>query len=70
MSIRRCPTCGSSIEDRRKDAIYCGGPCRAEASRERAVQKPRGAWDDLWDGLVGKGSQTRTDRGSGDAHTS
>ena len=57
---RRCRVCGLSLQGRRKDAIYCGGPCRAEASRQRAAQKPRGPWDDLWDTLIGKTAHKRT----------
>lgn len=30
---RRCAICGESIDGRRAHARYCGGPCRAEASR-------------------------------------
>ena len=57
---RTCLNCGISIEGRRTNAIYCGGPCRAEASRKRAAQKPATAWDDLWDSLIGKSAQKRT----------
>lgn len=34
---RVCVVCGSSLATRRSDAIYCGGPCRAEAARLRAI---------------------------------
>jgi hypothetical protein len=35
--MRSCVICGSSLEDRRSDARYCGGPCRAEGSRLRRI---------------------------------
>jgi hypothetical protein len=62
---RRCPVCREPLTGLRKDAIYCSGRCRAQASRERAAQRAKGPWDELWDSLVGKGSQRRTDRVSG-----
>jgi hypothetical protein len=38
---RTCARCGVSITDYRRQAIYCGGPCRAAASRLRsAVETP------------------------------
>ena len=58
--FRRCAVCGLSLQGRRKDARYCSGPCRAEASRKRAAKKPRTDWDDLWDSLVGKTAHKRT----------
>ena len=39
MNGRSCAVCGHLLRDRRSDAIYCGGPCRAEASRERAARR-------------------------------
>jgi hypothetical protein len=38
--MRTCAFCGKSIEDYRPQAIYCGGPCRAAASRARAARAP------------------------------
>ena len=35
--MRVCVLCGESLEGRRRDARFCGGPCRAEASRLRAI---------------------------------
>ena len=35
--------CGTSLEGRRADARRCGGPCRAEASRLRAILSGRGS---------------------------
>ncbi len=36
---RTCPTCGAALADQRRDAVYCGGPCRAEASRVRRLRE-------------------------------
>ena len=41
--MRACANCGRSIDDRRRHARYCGGPCRAAASRARAAQRLSGA---------------------------
>jgi hypothetical protein len=35
--VRACLVCGLSLAGRRADARYCSGPCRAEASRLRAI---------------------------------
>lgn len=34
-----CAICGASLAGRRQDAVYCGGPCRAEASRVRRLRE-------------------------------
>jgi hypothetical protein len=34
---RGCVICGASLSGRRADAMVCGGPCRAERSRLRAI---------------------------------
>jgi hypothetical protein len=34
---RCCAFCGGSMEGRRPQALYCGGPCRADASRLRRL---------------------------------
>lgn len=39
--MRTCAHCGMSIDGYRPQAIYCGGPCRAAASRKRATERPR-----------------------------
>jgi hypothetical protein len=41
--MRTCANCGTSINDRRSQAIYCGGPCRAAASRKRAAERAGGS---------------------------
>jgi hypothetical protein len=35
---RACPICGAALAGHRRDALYCGGPCRAEASRVRRLR--------------------------------
>jgi hypothetical protein len=37
MPDRACVICGGSLEGRRGHARYCGGPCRAEGARLRAI---------------------------------
>jgi hypothetical protein len=34
---RCCAMCGTSLDGRRSSAIYCGGACRADASRLRRL---------------------------------
>lgn len=41
--MRSCVVCGTSLDDRRSDARHCGGPCRAEAARLRAILSGRGS---------------------------
>ncbi len=36
---RTCPICGTALVNCRRDALYCGGPCRAEASRVRRLRE-------------------------------
>lgn len=36
-STLRCSQCGAPLTSKRRDARYCGGPCRAAASRGRAA---------------------------------
>jgi hypothetical protein len=38
-AMRICANCSKSLEAYRRQARYCGGPCRAEASRARAAQR-------------------------------
>lgn len=35
--MRVCRICGASLAGRRRQTVYCDGPCRAEASRLRAI---------------------------------
>ena len=40
---RRCPVCAQTLEGKRADAVYCGGPCRVEAWRIRRLLSGRSA---------------------------
>ncbi len=42
--MRTCANCGTSLDGYRPQAIYCGGPCRAAASRKRAAEKSRNGY--------------------------
>jgi hypothetical protein len=37
--VRICALCGTSLDGYRAHARYCGGPCRAAASRARAAER-------------------------------
>jgi hypothetical protein len=37
--MRRCECCGQTLDGYRRQARYCGGPCRAAASRVRAAER-------------------------------
>jgi hypothetical protein len=37
--MRVCADCGTSLDGYRRQAIYCGGPCRATASRARVAER-------------------------------
>jgi hypothetical protein len=39
--VRACVYCEASLNGRRKDARYCSGSCRAEASVARAILSGR-----------------------------
>jgi len=57
---RTCPICSAPLADRRRDALYCGGPCRAEASRLRRLRE--GLVVDGYPDLAAyKARQTRTE---------
>jgi hypothetical protein len=38
---RLCRVCGAALAGHRRDALYCGDPCRAEASRVRRLREGR-----------------------------
>ena len=38
---RVCANCGASLDSHRRHARYCGGPCRAAASRARSLKRPQ-----------------------------
>ena len=37
-TARACAHCGTSLDSHRRHARYCGGPCRAAASRARSLR--------------------------------
>lgn len=45
--MRACAYCGGSLIHRRRDALYCGAPCRAAASRARVAEPSRDFWTAL-----------------------
>jgi len=57
---RVCVVCGASLAKHRSDATHCGGPCRAEAARLRAIlnSKPGQTYQSLAERF--KASQRRT----------
>ncbi len=57
-----CPVCGASLIGRRCDALYCGGPCRAEASRVRRL-RDGGSVDGYGDLTAYNARQRRTKLG-------
>jgi hypothetical protein len=64
--MRTCPVCGAALSRLRKDALYCGSACRAEASRRRRLGEGR-----VVDGYRDLGSyidrQRRTKLGEGES---
>jgi len=42
---RRCPVCGADLAGHRRDAKYCGTPCRVEAWRLRRLLAGRPVGD-------------------------
>jgi hypothetical protein len=42
-SERTCEQCGRCIKEKRRQARYCGGPCRAASSRAIAARRPQTA---------------------------
>ncbi|MEA2255571.1 MAG: hypothetical protein QOG35_1616 [Solirubrobacteraceae bacterium] len=41
--MRVCVICGGALEDRRSDALCCGGACRAERGRLLVILRGAGA---------------------------
>jgi hypothetical protein len=46
--VRVCVVRGAPLEGRRVDARHCGGPCRAEANRLKAILSGRGSGSHTW----------------------
>jgi hypothetical protein len=49
---RRCVICGSPLEHRRAKALVCGGPCRTERARLKAILS--GAERDGYSSVLGR----------------
>jgi hypothetical protein len=60
---RTCPICGAALDDQRRDAVYCGGPCRAEASRVRRLREGQAV--DGYSDLAGYSARHRRTRLNG-----
>lgn len=65
--VRVCPVCGAGLDGRRRQARYCGGACRAEASRLRRLLdgRPVDGFASVGDRLDRMHPRNRTDRGDG-----
>lgn len=61
---RRCVFCGGSLDGRRRHAVYCSGPCRAEASRLRRLLdgSPADGFANVTDRLDRMRARKRTER--------
>jgi hypothetical protein len=46
--LRQCECCGQTLDYYRRQARYCGGPCRAAASRARAARRAETPERDPW----------------------
>jgi len=67
MTTRVCSVCGTSLEGRRRQARYCGGACRAEASRLRRLLdgEPVDGFASVGDRLGRMALRNRTERSDG-----
>lgn len=69
--VRRCTACGTPLVGKRRNAVYCDGACRAEASRRRRAARLSGAepsswfWSGWWGWPVVPSAQKRTGEGTG-----
>ena len=59
-ALRQCERCGRSIDGRRRQARYCGGPCRAVASRARAARQAETLGHEVGVGRLEETAQNRT----------
>lgn len=61
-----CPICGGSLAGVRANALYCGPPCRAEASRVRRLREGKAVdgYQDLA-AYAARRKRTQVDRSSG-----
>jgi hypothetical protein len=58
--MRYCVHCGTSIDGYRRQARYCGGPCRAAASRARAAERSNSVVPSPEPSALDEGAQKRT----------
>ena len=58
--MRTCDTCGTSIEGRRTDARFCGGPCRARGPKLRRGGAVKGREDEVDTSSVSTSGATDT----------
>jgi hypothetical protein len=59
--IRVCIQCGVALCGYRRQARYCGGPCRAAASRARIVERSNNASQAREPSVLDESAQKRTD---------
>lgn len=50
--IRQCVICDAPLTRHRKDAVYCGAPCRREAHRLKSILAGRGPYASIADRLA------------------
>jgi hypothetical protein len=67
--MRLCANCGTSIDDYRRQAIYCGGPCRAAASRTRIAGNREKVTTMVEPSSAGESARKRTDDAGGQLAT-
>jgi hypothetical protein len=59
--VRTCERCGASLDGYRRQARYCGGPCRAAASRARAAEGSNGIVPSPEPSALDESAQKRTE---------
>lgn len=58
--MRTCAHCATSLDGYRRQARYCGGPCRAAASRARAAERSSSVVSAPEPSVLDEGAQKRT----------
>jgi hypothetical protein len=59
--VRTCERCGASLDGYRRQARYCGGPCRAAASRARAAKRSNSVAPAPEPSVLDQSAQKRTE---------
>jgi hypothetical protein len=67
--VKVCLACGQSLGGYRRQARYCGGPCRAAASRARADESRERVAAMVEPSSAQKSAQKRTDDAGGQLAT-